>query len=361
MELSKITSILKELSSADSVTGNEYNVSKILEDHFKTFCDMVRVDKFGNVIGIKKGSESGKKVMITAHYDEIGFIVTSIDEDGFIRFSNMGGIDRKILPAQEVIIYGKEKVYGVIGAKPPHLLNPEDTKKAIEIKDLFIDTGMSPEEVRQVISIGDFIAFKPAFFELQSGQVSSKSFDNKCSIVAMLVAMEELSKIKHDCDVYFVATVQEEIHLTGATIASYNIAPDLAIVLDVCGGTTPDTPKEKTASCGKGPVIAKGPILDKKFTEKLIQTAKDENIPYQILIEPSYTGTEAWAVQVSRCGIPTLLISIPLKYMHTPVETINVNDVRNCGKLAARFITSFGNTDANTDNKNEPKLEECTC
>lgn len=334
-------SVLKDMVFMDAVSGNERNMAKFVDGLFNKYCDKVEIDRFNNVIGFKKGLQPEKKIIVTSHYDEIGFIVKSIDEKGFIRFSSVGGIDTKILPSLEVIIHGKRKIFGVIGAKPPHLLDEEEAQKVPDMKKLYIDTGMRPEELKKHVSVGDFITFKPVFFELKSDQVSSKAFDNRSSLAAMISAMEELTNIMHKSDIYFVATVQEEVHLTGAIIASYNIEPDIAIVLDVCGGETPDAPKERVSACGKGPAIAKGPILNKELTSRLIETAKIENIPYQVCIEPGGTGTEARATQVSRCGIPTVLISIPLKYMHTPVETISLNDVRNCGKLVARFISAI--------------------
>lgn len=336
-----VKKMLKDLSTLNAVSGNENEMWEFLHNSFKTYCDTVEVDKFGNIIGLKKGLKPEKKVMVISHYDEIGLLVKSIDKNGFIMFTTIGGVDSKILLAQEVIIHGKENIYGVIGAKPPHLLDPEEAKKAVDMKTLYIDTGMNSEELKKIVSVGDFISFKPKFFELQSEMVSSKSFDNRCSVVAMLVAMEQLSYIKHEQDIYFVASVQEEVHLTGAITASYNLEPDIAVVLDVCGGDTPEVPKEKTSTCGKGPAIAIGPILNKVLTNKLIDTAKNENFPYQIIVEPGTTGTEAFATQVSRCGIPTVLISIPLKYMHTSVETISIKDTRFCGKLVVEYISTI--------------------
>lgn len=336
-----VKNMLKDLSSLNAVSGNEKNMWKFLCNTFKSYCDKVEVDKFGNIIALKKGQKSGKKIMVTSHYDEIGLLVKSIDENGFIRFTNIGGVDPKILLAQEVVIHGKENIYGVIGAKPPHLLNREEAKKALDIKKLYIDTGMSREKLMKIVSIGDFISFKHVFLELQSEMVSSKSFDNRCSVVAMLVALEKLSDIKHDQDIYFISSVQEEVHLTGAITASYNLNPDIAIVLDVCSGDTPDAPRERTSTCGRGPAIAIGPILHKGLTNRLIDTAKNENIPYQIGVEAGTTGTEAYATQVSRCGIPTVLISIPLRYMHTSLETISIKDTETCGKLVANFISTI--------------------
>mgnify|MGYP000977356107 CR=1 FL=1 len=336
-----IKSVLKELTELGGVSGYEYRVSENLSNHFKEYCDDVQIDKFGNVVGLKKGTNSEKKIMVTAHYDEIGLLVKSIDENGFIRFAKIGGIDPKILLAGEVIIYGEKTLPGVIGAKPPHLLSPEERKKTVKIQDLYIDTGMSFDEVTKYVTIGDYITFKPISLELKSDYFATKALDNRCSFASMLVALEELKGLRQEFDIYFVATVQEEVHLTGAITASYNIEPDLAIVVDVCHGEMPDVPKERSSACGKGPAIAIGPVLDKKLTKKLLEKAKNENIKYQIDVESGGTGTEAWATQVSRCGIPTVLISIPLKYMHTPVETLSISDVSSVGRLIARFTASL--------------------
>jgi len=341
----EIKSILKELTKENGASGYEYKVSETLANHFKKYCDDVQIDKLGNVIGLKKGTGSGRKILVTAHYDEIGLLVKSIDKEGFIRFTRIGGIDPKILLAAEVIIHGKKSIPGVIGAKPPHLLSSEDGNKIMELQNLYIDTGMDYEEITQYVSIGDYITLKPVPLELKSNYFASKALDNRCSCASMLEALEELKSLKHECDIYFAATVQEEVHMTGGITVSYNIDPDMAIVVDVCHGEMPDVPKEASFACGKGPAIAVGPVLNKKFTNKLIDKAKYENIKYQIDVEPGGTGTEAWATQVSRSGIPTVLISIPLKYMHTAVETLNVSDLKETGKLIARFAASITNED----------------
>lgn len=344
-KMNRLKAMLKELTELSAVSGNEAGMYNYLCNSFRVYCDSVEVDKFGNIIALKKGLDPTKKIMVTSHYDEIGLLVKIIDEDGFIRFTNIGGVDPKILLAQEVIIHGsgngKKDIYGIIGAKPPHLLTLEESKKAPEIKTMYIDTGMDKETLKAVVSVGDFISFKPCFLELESDMVSSKSLDNRCSVAAMLIALEELSRLKHNQDIYFVSSVQEEVHLTGSITASYNLQPDIAIVLDVCSGDTPDTPKEKTSVCGKGPSIAIGPILNKVLTNRLVDTAKEENIPYQVIVEAGTTGTEAFATQVSRCGIPTVLISIPLRYMHTPLETISAKDTIHCGKLTADYMLTI--------------------
>jgi len=334
--------VLKDLSMYVGVSGREKEISQFIEGLFKNYCDEVRIDEFYNVCGYKKGSgDTGIKIMIMAHHDEIGMLVKSFDDRGFVKFTNIGGIDTKILLAQEVIIHGSEDVYGVIGAKPPHLLKPEETKKAVKMEDLYIDTGLSKETISKLVSIGDVITFKTYPFELKGNKLSSKCLDNRAGVAALLDIMERLSKLSHNDDVIFVATSQEELGLSGAKIASYNINPDMAIVIDACHGEIPDASKDETYALGKGPAIAIGPNLHRAYTNKIIEVAKEENIPYQIDVEPGNTGTEAWATQVSRAGIPSLLISIPVKYMHTTVETLNINDIKNTGKLVSRFVSGL--------------------
>ncbi|TYQ15470.1 UNVERIFIED_CONTAM: endoglucanase [Acetivibrio alkalicellulosi] len=337
-------SILKDISTYPGISGREEKLSKYIKRMFAKYCDETIIDQFYNVIGIKKGyGKINKKIMVTAHLDEIGFIVKGIDEKGFVSFSNIGGIDGKILLAQEVTIHGKKDIQGIIGAKPPHLLKPEESKKAVNIKDLSIDTGLSYNEVKECVEVGDFISFSAKPMVLKNNKFSSKSLDNRAGVAILIDIMERLDKLRYDWDVHFVATVQEEVGLRGAIIAAYNVCPDMAIVLDACHGDIPDVSKDSVYQLGKGPAIGIGPNLHTKLTKELIEYAKEENIPYQIDVEPGNTGTEAWAIQVSKTGVPTLLVSFPLKYMHTTVETVHLNDIKNAGKLISGFISTIGN------------------
>jgi len=346
MKNMKTPDILKELTGSTAVSGYEELLAKQLKEVFMEFCDEAWVDKFYNVVGKMTGSANkdgyidGRKmkVLVMAHMDEIGLMVKSIDEKGFIRVSSVGGVDPKILPAHEVTVHGTRDISGIIGAKPPHLLKPEEANKAIRIEDLAVDTGMRAEDLREIVSIGDLITLDFEYTELKNGKISAKAIDNRSGVTALIETMKELTSIKFNADVYFVASTQEERHLTGAIVSSYVIEPDVAIVIDACHGNMPDTPKEETFTLGKGPAIGIGPVLDKKMSQTVISVAKDENIPHQIDVEPSDTGTEAWATQVSRAGIPTVLLSIPVRYMHTAVETVQIDDIKNTGRLAARFI-----------------------
>ncbi len=338
---------LKELSMQAAVTGNEKRLADYIKGLFQKHCSQVYIDKFFNVIGIRKGKTGKSKIMITAHMDEIGLMVRSIDDEGFLKITNIGGVDGKILLAQEVLVHGKRELCGVIGAKPPHLISLEDGKKAAMLEDLYIDLGMKANDVRKYISVGDTVTFKTRPFELKRNRLSAKSIDNRVGVAALEGIMERLCKYNHDADVYFVATSQEETGAAGALSAAYNINPDAAVVIDACHGDMPDVPKDDIYSLGKGPAIAVGPNLHKGLTDRLVKISKQENIPYQIDIEAGDSGTEAWVIQVTRCGIPTVLISVPVRYMHTPVETVQVEDVEYSAKLAAVFIREF------TDNPGE--------
>ncbi|WP_036943728.1 M42 family metallopeptidase [Pseudobacteroides cellulosolvens] len=334
--------ILKELVSILAVSGFEHMSAERIRQLMEGKCDEVLIDSFFNVTGVKRGiGERPKKIIITAHYDEIGFLVKSIDEKGFVTLTSMGGVDPKLLLAHEVVIHGKKDIEGVIGAKPPHLLKPEETKKAVSLEDLSVDTGFSKDELKDNVSIGDTVTIKVPFLELEGKKVSSKSMDNRSGVAAVIGIMNELSDIKLNNDIFFVATTQEEVGLRGAQVSSYAIDPNAAVVIDACHGEMPDCPKESVFPLGKGPAIGVGPNLHRTLTKKLFDIAKDNDISHQTDIEPDNTGTEAWAIQVSRSGIPTVLVSIPVRYMHTGTETLDITDVENTVRLVKEFLTAL--------------------
>jgi len=336
-----IKEILKSLVMQDIPSGNEIDNNMIIKNYFLQYCDNVIIDKLGNVIGLKRGLSSEYKVMLAAHMDEIALMVREIDNNGFIRFVLIGGVDQRILPAQQVIIHGKEEINGIIGNKPPHIQDTEDRKKAVEVDNLFIDTGLSAKEVKEKVSVGDFITFKKKPVELLNNYISSNALDDRAGIVVMLYVLEQLTKLKHYVDIYTVATVQEEVGLRGAIVSSYGVNPDIGIAIDVCHGNMPDTAEYETQKLGAGPALALGPNIHPKLFKQLKNIAEEYNIPYQLDPEPSSTGTDAWAIQITMDGIPTALVSIPLKYMHTTVETLCLDDIKTSGRLIALFIASL--------------------
>lgn len=331
--------LLFKLSNSFGISGSEHKLHGILEEYFKEYTDEIKINPIGNFTAVKKGNGKGK-IMLAAHADEVGLIVTDIDERGFVHFADLAGVDAKTLPAQEVIIYGQEEVYGVVGAKPPHVLTAEDMKKAVEMEDMVIDTGMTKEEVEKLVSVGDFITPKRECKNLLGDFITGKAFDDRASIASMFECAKELQNLKHDADVYFVSTVQEERGCLGAKVMSYDIDPDLGIAIDVTFGDKYAIP-DLESECGKGPGISFGPYINPKYFEKLTDLADEYNITYAVEVSPRGTGTDGDNIQSSRNGIPTLVISIPLKYMHTSTEVINYKDVKTIGRLLALFIASL--------------------
>ena len=335
--------LLKKLSDIRAVAGRENMETDKIAEIFREYCDDVSIDAFYNVIGFKKGqAEKPGNVLVTAHYDEIGLIITGIEDSGFLRFTAVGGVDAKAIGAMEVTVHGKEDLFGVIGVKPPHLIPPEDKDKGIKMEDMRIDIGYSGEKARELVNIGDMVSFNSPARELMNNRIAGKSMDNRSGVAALVEILKELQKIKHDDNVYVVATVQEELGLIGAICATYNIKADLGIVIDVCHGDMPDAPSDEAFPLGKGVAVAIGPIISRKHAKACIKLAKEENISYQIDPEAGDTGTEAAVHAVAREGIPVILLSIPSKYMHTSVEMVSVNDVVSTGRLAARYIAGRG-------------------
>jgi len=336
---------LKALSDGSTVSGYEYRINDTIMYAFKKYTDETIIDDLGNIISLKKSKAnvSNMKIMLAAHMDEIGLMVKYIEDNGFIRFTNIGGIDPRTILGQEVIVHGKKDLFGVIGSKPPHLQEASELNKAIKIEDMIIDLGYSKEQLEGIVDIGDVITIRRELKSLQDSRIVGKSLDDKAGIVAMFECAKELEKINHEADIYFVSTVQEEVGVRGAFTSTYRINPDIGIAIDVGFGFTPELPKYETLDMGKGPGITMGGNIHPGLREHLVNIAKDYNIPFQYEIAPGPTGTDGRAMQITREGIPTLCLSIPLRYMHTSVEVVDMTDIKNTGKLLAFFIASISN------------------
>ncbi|NLX77359.1 MAG: M42 family metallopeptidase [Clostridiaceae bacterium] len=332
--------LVKQLCEINAPTGYENLSAEKIKSFFNPLCDEVYIDPFYNVIGYKKGtSPEPKKVVITAHYDQIGMIVTGYEKGGFLRISHLGGIDTKALLAREVVVHGREEVYGVIGAKPPHLLKENETGRNVKITELFIDTGFSDDTLKEKVEIGDPVSIAAPVVEMKNGCVAGKSLDNRAGVAALVLILEQLQNVKHPNDIYVVATVQEETELFGAVTSSYSIEPDLAVVIDVCHGDMPDVDKSQCFPLNRGVPVAVGPAFHSEYTNALFETGKRERIPTQRCIEPGDPGTEAWAIQVSRFGIPIVEVCIPLRYMHTTAELVSLKDIEAAATLVARYVS----------------------
>lgn len=328
---------LKELSDHSGVSGYEHLIAPIILREFQTNAEEISTDRFGNIYAKKTGESGRYKIMLAAHMDEIGLMVKKIDPRGFIRFTTIGGVDQRTLISQEVIIHGRMPIPGVIGSMPPHL-TAEDRDKAVKIEDMGIDVGLSYDEIKDLINIGDIITIHRKSIDLLGNLVSGKSLDDRAGVVVMQICLQELRRLHHVHDVIAVTTTQEEVGLRGAITSAHTLNPDLAIAIDVTHGSTPDTKGQVNIELGKGPTIALGPNIHPTVYKLMLDAAQDARIPHQIEPIAGMSGTDAWAIQVAQAGVPTGLLSLPLRYMHTSVETISIEDVVNAGLLLANFI-----------------------
>lgn len=331
-----VRNLLEDLSIAEGVSANEKNPKEVVKKELKELSISMREDNVGNLIALKKGKKSNIKIMVASHIDEIGFIITAFNEN-VLRFSTVGGFDKRILLGQEVIVHGKKRMHGVIGNIPPHFVSREKRNKVPEMNDLFIDLGLSKKELRRNVSVGDFATLSKDFVDLMDGKCSGKSVDNRAGVVSLICMFRELIVTNHECDVYGVFSVQEEITGLGALSSSYKIHPDVGIAVDVGFAKQPGFPEDYPVELGKGPIIALGPNIHPGLQNNLVKIAKEHELSYQIEAEPRSTGTDANDIQLSREGIPTLLISIPTRYMHTPCEVVYIKDIVRTGTLLSLF------------------------
>lgn len=330
---------LQKTTEEDGVSGYEKNVTELIAKAFSAYVDDTRTDHLGNLIFFKRGKgERPLRLLICAHMDEIGLMVTKVEENGFLRFTSLGGFDVRTLPGQEVTIYGRDTFPGIISFKLPHLYAEKEKGQSVKMEDLFLDTGLPPEVVREAIPVGSVAAVKRNFLTLRHNCRSGKALDDRAGVAALWQCARELNKIRHEADLYLVATVQEEVGTRGAVVSTYGISPDLGIAVDVCHGDFPGALEHEISPLAQGPVITSGPNIHPFVAGKLLDTAAEYHLPCQRDVSPGPTGTDARAIQVSLEGIPTGLLSIPLRYMHTSVELVNLEDIKVAGLLLAYFV-----------------------
>jgi putative aminopeptidase FrvX len=338
-----ISENLQKLSNACGVAGREEQVRNLLMELLKPYADEVTLDRMENVIATKKGNSGKPKIMLAAHMDEVGLMVKNITKEGFLQFAKMGGIDDRILLAQKVkVLTGKEPLAGVVGAKPPHIQKEEERKKIVPYEDMFIDVGAASRNDAKAmgIKIGDPIAFAVEYVKIGADIAMGKAFDDRAGCAAMVETFKQLDST--DCTVYAVGTVQEEVGLRGAGTAAFGLDPDFAFVLDVTvAGDTPGVKEFYThVKMGKGPVLEvtdAGLITHPKVLRTLMDTAAENNIEYQF--ETGLVGsTDAARIALTRQGIPSGNVSIPARYIHSPVGVTNLKDIENAAELAAQAV-----------------------
>lgn len=333
--------LLKKLSQTPGISGREERIRAVIKEELEGLADEVRVDALGNVIALKKGKTGSKKIMICGHMDEIGFVVSHIDDKGFLRFNPVGGFDPRTLVAQRVVVHGREDLVGVLmpGLKPVHIMTPEEAKAPLKVTDFYVDLGRTKEEVEQLVRIGDPITLQREFVEI-GANVSGKAMDDRVGVWVMLEALRQVQD--HDADIYAVATVQEEVGLRGATTGAYGIRPDIGVALDVTLAVDgPGSNKQfQITALGEGAAIKvmdSASISNYKLVDFMRDLAEKHEIKYQMEILPR-GGTDAGAMERSRSGCPVITLSVPTRYVHSNVETVNKEDLANTAKLLARFL-----------------------
>ncbi len=336
---------LAALQKAPSPSGFEQPVQRIVRARMKKYADDIRTDVHGNVM-VSLNSKGSLRVMLAGHCDQIGMMVRYIDDNGFIFFREIGGIDPTTLPGAKVIVHSKHgPIDGVIGRRPIHVLKPEERGAKIELRELWVDIGArGRKETEEVVAIGNPITFPAPVTHLAGDLVTSPAFDNKCGVFVVMEALRLCSVKKIKCALFAVSTVQEEIGLRGARTSCFELDPQVGIAADVTHATDyPDIDKRVNGDIkvGAGPTISTGANINPKLEELLVKTATRKRIPFQMEAAPGQTGTDASVIQMSRSGVATALIGIPNRYMHTPVEVVSLGDLEAAAKLVAETVATI--------------------
>ncbi|WP_028504561.1 M20/M25/M40 family metallo-hydrolase [Ruminococcus sp. FC2018] len=325
---------LSELCAAPGVSGAEKTAQQTAQQLLSQFAK-TETDSFGNVYGyVGEQTHGRQKLMLEAHIDEIGYIVTYITDEGFLKISGCGGIDERALAAQQVTVYGKETIKGVITSIPPHL---SEKNNSYSINDVFVDIGLSKQQAEKLVSPGDRVLVENELVSLGGSLVTSKALDDRSGVAAVLLALDMLKDKQTVYDICVLFAAQEETGERGAKTGAFRLAPDLAIAVDVSFAKTHFESEEDCAKMGQGAMIGIAPVLSSEFSQGLIQTAERCGLPYQLEIMSGTTGTDADKISITAGGVRTVIVSVPLKYMHTPVEVIDLGDVEKTAQLIAEF------------------------
>ena len=334
---------LKDLLETPSVTGSEVAVANLVRERLSDVASEIATDVMGSVHARLDGMGSAPTVLISAHMDEVGLMVKSIDDQGYLHIAAVGGVDAGILPGLRVDVHTQEGVFrGIVGKKPIHLIEADERSKVTPISGLFVDLGMSVRRVKSLVRVGDVITYGVGFEKYGKGMAVSRAFDDKAGVYVITRVMEELAKVEGALGSYICcASVQEEIGSRGALTSAFSVNPDVAIALDTTHATDYpgiDSNRYGSIECGGGPVIARGPNVNPVVFERLCAAAKAEAIKVQFEAEPGNSGTDASEMQIQRGGCASGLVSIPIRYMHTPSEVLKLSDVEGTVSLLKRFI-----------------------
>lgn len=340
---------IRQLTHLYGVSGDEFRVSKLAAEMMKPLCDRVEIDDFGNVYGWRDAEKQGAKtVQLDAHIDQIGFIITDVTDEGFLRFAPVGGVDQRMLLGSELTVLnrdGQERL-GVVAAMPPHLQKAGEQKNSVPIADMALDVGMDGEQAKEVFHVGDFAAFANDMLELQGDAICGKAFDDRACLGCLLYALDLLRDKKLPVNVVLTASTKEETGFEGGIATAHRVHPDYGIAVDVTHARTADAPSVRSR-LGDGAVVSLGSNSRPDMAEAAMEVARAKRITHLADECASASGTNAWPMQMQQEGVKTLVISLPLKYMHSPVELIRMSDVEAVGKLVAEYVLSLeGRNDA---------------
>lgn len=342
--MAELKEFLKSLLLLPGVSGFEDPVRAVVAEEWKPLVNELSTSRIGSLHGFKAGSgpEPRRRILLSAHMDAVGMIVTGV-EDGLLRFLDVGGIDPRILPGQPVTVHGRRDLPGIV-VQPPGYLLPEEitSSQTVAIKYLFIDTGLHAAELKDLVRVGDLVSFAQPPIELTGDLLAGHSLDNRASVAAVTACLHELTHIQHAWDVWAVASVQEEETLGGAFTSPFDIRPDLGIAIDVTFARGPGSPSDyQTFPLGKGVTFGIGPNIHPGLYRAFKDLAEKLDLPFHDELMPHMSGTDAIAIQTVAEGIPTMVVSIPIRYMHSPVEVVSLKDINRAGHLLAQFIAGL--------------------
>jgi len=340
--MNEILPFLKKLISSSGLSGNEAPVREMISEHWQPIADEVSVSRLGSLHALKRGTlpEPRPSLLIAAHMDAIGMMVTSVVGE-FLHIAEVGGIDARVLPGQLVIVHGRKELPGVIAQPPAHLLPPEERNGPVALSNLLVDTGLTAPEVARLVRAGDLVSFAQSPIELSKDTLAGHTLDNRASVAALTTCLQLLQKRLLDWDLWAVASSQEEETLGGAATSAFQLRPSLAVAVDVTFGSGPGTPSHRAYELGNGVILCMGPNIHPALHKTFKELADRLEIPYKVEVTGPHSGTDAYAMQVAADGIPTMLIGIPLRYMHTPVEVVSLKDITRTGRLLAEFAASL--------------------
>ena len=345
----ELVPFLKQLISLPGLSGNESPVRQVIADAWRPLTDDISTSPLGSLHALRhgQGAEPRPRILLAAHMDAIGLMVTGI-KDGFLRFTEIGGLDPRILPGQPVTVHGVQDLPAIIVQPSDRLIKPQNNGKPLPMSDLLVDTGLLPDEVSKLVQVGNLISFANPPVNLTDDALCGHSQDNRASVAVITACLMELQHIRHEWDVWAVATAQEEETLCGGLTSPFIIRPNIAVAIDVTFARGPGASDWRTFNLGKGPTLGYGPNIHPAVHKRFKTTAEKLDIPHQVEVMPRHSGTDAYAMQIVAEGIPSMVVGIPLRYMHTPVEIVSMKDIERAGHLLAQVIAGLTIEDVNT-------------